>query len=297
MSDALHRIGRDVVGPAFTFHVERVIELSDQRRLDRLWFLARDAHLLLEIYQKIDALHRRPPPQVAYLQVSRRAALGPRDRLMRHLDGVGFLRTAEDGVVDVGWTGTIQDRLTEVCGRPLRGFYLGLLPARPVDGTRKQGTLYDFRRPRSLLERAPLQLVHLFEQAGRSHDGSVVGYDQMGRPSLLVNPAEQAGWAALARLQEGIREHAAEFAHQVLTLRTAPLATRLAPIQRRLKRLIFLPTRAELDALAELTCGDGPLVRSGGSFADAPWKPGHLRRAAGPLACVAFSAWEAWKLR
>jgi hypothetical protein len=79
-------IGRDVLGPAFAVHAHRVVQLADQRRLDRLYFLARDGWLLRQLYRVVEPLHRRAPPEDAYLHVSRRSTalaaverFGPRE--------------------------------------------------------------------------------------------------------------------------------------------------------------------------------------------------------------------------
>jgi hypothetical protein len=70
-------IGRDLVGPALCQHVHRSIAAIDDEAIDRVYFLARDGHLLLRLYQRLASLHRRPAPPARYLHVSRRATLLP----------------------------------------------------------------------------------------------------------------------------------------------------------------------------------------------------------------------------
>jgi hypothetical protein len=82
----LHRIGRDILGPALCLHIHRLIRVVDEERMGRLFFLAREGHLLKRIYDKLVTLHRGPRPAYAYLHVSRRSTalpsvrtLGPRE--------------------------------------------------------------------------------------------------------------------------------------------------------------------------------------------------------------------------
>jgi hypothetical protein len=84
--DPAFAIGRDLVGPALCQHVHRTIEIIDAEAIERAYFLARDGHLLLRLYERLAGLHRRTPAPARYLHVSRRATflpsltgLGPRE--------------------------------------------------------------------------------------------------------------------------------------------------------------------------------------------------------------------------
>jgi hypothetical protein len=69
---ALQSIGRDVLGPAFCLHQERVLERTEELGLERLFFIAREGHLFMRVHQIL--ADRRPNlmrPHKSYLYLSR----------------------------------------------------------------------------------------------------------------------------------------------------------------------------------------------------------------------------------
>lgn len=97
--------------------------------IDRIWLLARDGYLPLEIIRRILARSGEPNRlDLRYLAVSRRAAGDPA-AMREYLRQVGFLESGRHLVVDVGWRGSLQRSLTEVAGhrhQDVYGCYVGL---------------------------------------------------------------------------------------------------------------------------------------------------------------------------
>jgi hypothetical protein len=363
---SLERIGHEILGPAFCVHLQRTVEIARERAIERIYFLARDGKLLVDLHPAIArALGDERP--ASYLHVSRRStalasahgfgareialassdgkpaieemlrsfdladpealavarggiaspgfqalvrdrAEAARRRLRRYLDAQGFTAARSVALVDVGWSGSIQSHLARALdgGPSLHGIYLGLYAA----GEDRQATVFDGRK-RSLTDWAPRQFVQIFEQAGRSDEGTVLGYDDEGRPRF----GEAAPLGAVADLQGGVRAAVEAHAHLLAEGRAPPLAELRELARARVRRFVFQPTRDQIEAVAALAhvedwAGSGaqPLAAAPppltaprrwlDGFYAARWKPAYLRATAGgaPLA-AAFAAWEALKLR
>jgi len=230
-----------------------------------------------------------------------------RRRLRRYLDAQGLTAARSVALVDVGWSGSIQSHLARALdgGPSLHGVYLGLYAA----ADDREATVFDGRN-RSLTDWAPRQFVQIFEQAGRSTEGTVLGYDEEGRPRF----GEAAPLGAVVALQAGVRIAVEEHARLLTEGRAPPLAELRNQARARVRRFVFQPTRDQIDAVAALThvedwAGSGaqPLAAPPPSltaprrwldgFYAARWKPAYLRATGGAPLAAAFAAWEAVKLR
>lgn len=127
-------------------------------------------------------------------------------------------------LLDVGWAGSIQERLIRVFGLPserLTGLYLALNDrglARCVEGgLRAAGFLFDGPEAHRLAGPG-MRFVEILEQATTPPRGSVLDYDEQGAPIFGADPVPAAQRAERAEVQRGIlsyirhaaRHHAAD---------------------------------------------------------------------------------------
>ncbi|MEO6950673.1 MAG: hypothetical protein ABI321_02590 [Polyangia bacterium] len=211
----------------------------------------------------LDALGLPPTFGVGYLDEAdfvadprmrvRVAALAAeaRGHLRAYLEREAWFDTARVGLVDIGWSGTIQDSLMRAFhpeGPDVHGLYFALrdpsdTQADPAQLASKEGVFVDYRRHRALPERAVFHFFELFEQAARALHGTTLGYDDGGKPILKVHGSDrdaESGSETLVRaLQAGVLE-----------------AVEHPEPWRGIDRLVFSPTRAELDALSRIAHTD-----------------------------------------
>jgi len=386
---ALGELGRDVLGPAFCLHLERVIDRTDEHDLDRLLFVAREGFLLQRAHALlVEQLHPRVRPAGSYLYLSRLSTslasargLGVRELrlgflkqensvltvlrvfglydarmlelvyeagvadparpiydwwrsdavtrllaheplqrevraradaarslLRRYLAQEGMFTSKRAALVDIGWSGTIQNNLSRAFARDpafpdLRGIYLGLMRDQwqrysPEVRGRKEGVLAHHARLGRLRDRAPFYFLEIFEQSARAPHGTTLGYEEQGGRVVPITKergddraAERRADGAIAELQRGVLDCAGAWRRGDFD-REKVLA--------RLERFVFFPTRRQLDALASLHHTDdwgfdtfGGLVRGGavlrhpGRWLDelrrAYWKPGFVHASGGPV--------------
>lgn len=198
--------------------------------------------------------HRTPEALVgdpAVRDEVRSLAAAARRNLRLYLEREHWFEHARVGLVDVGWSGTIQDSLVHAYrgeGPSVHGLYFALRDpaATHADRTlldRKEGVFVDYRRHPSLPERAPFHFLELFEQAARAFHGTTLAYDETGQPVLKQEGEDRAAELRsdelVGELQAGVLEAVSH---------PAPWAA--------IDRLVFSPTPLELDALASLAHSD-----------------------------------------
>ncbi len=260
--------------------------------------------------------------------VADRAADG-RAQLRQYLTQEGLFAVRRAALVDIGWGGTIQNNLMHAYAADrafpeLHGLYFGLgdgaLP--PFDDryiAHKEGLVFDARRHRSPRQRAILYFLELFEQAARAGHGTTLGYERSGeevvpvlKESGMARAAELAAQPAIDELQRGIFSCIDEFPAW-LSAHGGTVEAALPAVWRELERVIFVPTRAELASIAQLSHSDDwgadshrGLVEGAGSpmthprawfrgFHAVHWKPGYLRQTMGPVGCHLYRQYR--KLR
>ncbi|MEO6950674.1 MAG: hypothetical protein ABI321_02595 [Polyangia bacterium] len=236
-------------------------------------------------------------------------ASAARGRLRRYLAAESYFESRV-GLVDIGWGGTIQDALTRAFrdeGPALHGLYFGLGEAAETysDPTllgAKEGLFSDYRRHRGLPGRAVFAFLELFEQAARAPHGTTLGYEDLDGNVVPVlkesgrdRDAERRSDVLIAAILAGVREAADDY----LRAPSRWASERLESTWVSVDRLVFSPTRAELDAISSLSHSvdwGGDVHRSlGGTpftlypralkqqFDLAFWKSGFLRSIGGPL--------------
>jgi hypothetical protein len=245
--------------------------------------------------------------------------------LRRYLEQHGFFASARAALVDIGWSGTIQDNLTlafanDAAWPALRGLYFAFLDRRRLDphagvAASIEGTVSDWRRERTLAGRAVFFFLELFEQASRAAHGTIIGYvDQGGEVVALLkeagadHAAERDTDAAVAEIQRGILDAIGE-PRPALSIEEDR-----ADAHRRLERLIFAPEPDEIEAIARLVHTDDWGQHSFSSLrprrvapwrldawraelARARWKPGFVRVTAGPWVARLYRAYRGLRAR
>jgi len=253
-----------------------------------------------------------------------------RNLLRDYLTQEGFFEGRRVALVDLGWSGTIQDALVTafsgVTGFPtISGYYVGLgqdpLRGVPELLDAKSGLLGDPRRGRSLSEAAVHYAAALFEAVCRADHGSVLGYRRSsdGRVEPVFHVTQpsaesEAEDGGRQDVREGVLACARSYAE---FLRGAVLDedTSRRQAQRLVRRLAFFPTRDELRLGGVLSAGDVfredwrcALVPAGGTplwraprawlrGLRAPWRSGWVAATGGRPLALAFATFESILLR
>ncbi|MEM1331597.1 MAG: hypothetical protein AAGG07_13665 [Planctomycetota bacterium] len=289
---------------AFALHL---IGESRRAHIDEFFFLARDGYLPMRAYR---AIRRAEPdrgalPKGIYLPISRRSSATTHPQLHDALARVGLLTSARPAVVDVGWHGTIQNRIDARlragnASAASLGLYLCYSPMRSGHTARthqlRQGFLADSRRG-DWLEHFLFRHFAIFEALLRAPHRTVVDHDASG-PLLAAEPDP------LPPAVRSIQARALETVHAYRGCAALGIATasdlRLIALEH-LRRLLHHPTRSEAELLSSLS-HDEPLLdpppfeRIGGiplkgdslesQLERNYWPPGMLRMSGRPLACL-----------
>ncbi|MDR1817767.1 MAG: HAD family hydrolase [Puniceicoccales bacterium] len=150
-----------------------------------------------------------------------------REAFRRYFAGFNLAAGDEVVVVDIGWTGRMQDALAEVSGLPARGLYLGLRrPASLTMDTPKEGLIFSTVPRRSPYYDSLDINRQIYEQLLMAPHGGVVSYALGEDGSCIINedyrraerevfqgsvaPVQQAMLAAFRRLLTDPRLHCYE---------------------------------------------------------------------------------------
>src|SRR5581483_5317559 len=69
---SLYQLGDRVLGPALAYYIYSVIRRGEELSLDRLYFVAREGHLLLQIHERVEEqLLTERRPACHYVHLSR----------------------------------------------------------------------------------------------------------------------------------------------------------------------------------------------------------------------------------
>lgn len=168
-----HHYGRDVLGPAFATFTLALTEKIAQERPDKIFFLARDGYLFMQLYERWCALQppsQHPWPQPVYVYVSRRVvAMASMAEGLRHEQAVVALyNPKQQGLLSVLKTFGLAPADFEALARA-HGFTDLAAPLSDWHDTRLKAFLADAQvqariRPIGVAARAHLQAY--FEQQG-----------------------------------------------------------------------------------------------------------------------------------
>jgi hypothetical protein len=235
-----------------------------------------------------------------------------------YLHSSGLLNDSNAAMVDLGWRGSIPDALNRAqrtsSAQILSTFYLGYWddrrPFRTVTGE-IEGIVGDIRRGRNVVEGSVFYIAYLLEAICRAPHGTVLRFhlDSGGvvKPVLATGTnhreIEIAGERWREPIREGIREFVSTNAARYRVM--APSSAR-RDAQRRLFRLAFFPTRAEIAAVEELSHTEGhapswstPLLhaqrpspyrspRAWLSGLASPWRSGYVKATGGVPFALAY---------
>lgn len=137
------------------------------------------------------------------------AALGERGHRARtYLGQAGLQDGISAGVVDTGWSGTIQRNMEFLIGAPggptpLTGFYLGLSPVREITCV-GETLAYTNTFARLSLRRETTHLI-LLELMAQATEGPLLGFEaRAGRMEPRVGPADACSVAEVALFQDAV---------------------------------------------------------------------------------------------
>ena len=125
---------------------------------------------------------RKLKTNAEFAQIYEKKRTAVHERFLRYLSDAGFDKAQQPALVDVGWSGTMQDRLLSLGFHDtLSGYYMGLSGvAGATSHNRKHGLLFDCN-----VGRTPCFYNHAYyEFICVADHGSVRGYDEKGQPVL-----------------------------------------------------------------------------------------------------------------
>jgi hypothetical protein len=270
------RLGHDIFGPILVAFARLVLAQAEADGVDRLAFVARDGHLLLDVTRILIA--DIPPderPELSYVHLSRRA-LQPRAEggsdgegsdalILQYLRQSGLL-AAGVALVDVGWRGSIRKSIARVLAgtgqSPPPGYFLGLFDedARLDADSGSAGFLCDQRRGRGPLEGAAWHAAFLLEAICRAPHGTVMGYGRTSDGAVAPRHAQfgraHQAEASTAANAEPVKEGVLAYARWWASIGGGWIPPRTLAVRRaaqwRLFRLAFFPTRAERRLASQL---------------------------------------------
>lgn len=73
-NDPLYRIGKRLVGPLFTLYLENMIQTARERKVDEIFFLAREGYLFIRMYEQLKKMRKYETadlPEGKYTYISR----------------------------------------------------------------------------------------------------------------------------------------------------------------------------------------------------------------------------------
>jgi len=191
-----------------------------------------------------------------------------RELLFDYLQQCGFWTAERAALVDVGWTGTIQESLALAFHhRPdwpyLNGYYMGLLDrskskANEAEKSKFHGIFYDYRytRNRTGINR----FTELFENAARAPHPTTMGYRRLpngkvlpvlGSPDSVFYTAEQKNRCLLASLQAGILDYVDRYV-EMISFKVRSPAVDSTFVASLVDRLIRYPSKSEAAVLRKL---------------------------------------------
>lgn len=111
---ALARLSSHYVAPLYVPYVRWVIHDAKQRGIRRLYFLSRDAYILMCIAEKVP----HEDIDLCYLFASRKSLKKEeeKDNTVFYLEQEGVFENIKKAIVDVGWFGTTRKMINEIVG-------------------------------------------------------------------------------------------------------------------------------------------------------------------------------------
>jgi predicted HAD superfamily hydrolase len=149
-------------------------------------------------------------------------SISMRNLLVRHLEGLGFFNSSRVAVVDVGWSGQIQDNLCAAVNHrsdcpQIFGFYLGTTLSAHWRKTPENWMEWTHADQSHVgwVGRSVFEFVQCLEAVVRSPHGTVIGYDHNHTGVVPIfkpdddhsRRAESKDDPVIALFQRGIREY------------------------------------------------------------------------------------------
>ena len=211
-----------------------------------------------------------------------------RKLLMRYMQDQGVLAKGRIGLVDIGWSGTIQKALVAAAKADQRtvdvhGFYLGTFPriVQDLGGSSASGFLFHAGVPNDQAQ-AVMQLVQLVEFICTTNRGSLHGFRQAGARVVPVHGAvdhDTSQCASLAQLRDGALAYARALVQEQRVFGEQPISA--AAAMRHLAHAIVTPTAEDAARIGDIRHGDGlgtDRTRALARFSDGAFTPESLLR-------------------
>lgn len=173
-----------IAGPLFYMYLHWICENVHKVGIKKLYFLSRDGQVFLELARMFPRLFPFSIP-IDYFYISRRAldfsdTEGEKEALfLEYLHQTDILSYDHVGIVDIGWTGGMHDKLFEIIQSQsdikITGYYLGMYGTEIHPNSKKMGFIYDIEQDvshRKLLDGN----ANFFECLTSADHGSVYGY-------------------------------------------------------------------------------------------------------------------------
>ncbi|MDR2513397.1 MAG: phosphotransferase [Puniceicoccales bacterium] len=111
-----------------------------------------------------------------------------KEAFLRYYQSLAIPQKEEVAIVDIGWTGRMQDAVHEITGQKTVGFYLGLMkPSSLGEGCHKEGLLFSTIPCRSPFYDILCVNRQLYEQLLMAPHGSVTSYSLDASGSFVIN--------------------------------------------------------------------------------------------------------------
>ena len=284
--DRARELGYMEVGPALLWFTLWLVETAKRARVKQLYFVARDGRTLKRAYDVVTR-GMQDAPKSRYLAVSRLALGHPLAAAYLEQQGIGDVSEIQ-GIVDVGWKGTARQRISQLVGQEVLGYYMCLFSRQPST----ESWIERSQHP-TIFRPCLTEGTGLLERLLSAQHGTVLGYV---RRKGKVKPLLRSGavWSqSLSHLQAG----ALQFVKEAVGFGGLDVLDQLRDdghALRRLCRLIAFPTRTEAELLGPMAWSTGlgdpdgsmralaPRLRLSkqlrNDWRNVPWRPGSLRR-------------------
>jgi len=223
-----YSIGANIAGPILVSYVLWIIKKTQELKIKRLYFIARDGQILLEIAKRIN--------KFLGLDIDLRYLYGSRQTfnlnsntsinvVSKYLEQEGLNDKIRWAIVDLGWQGSLQDSLAKIIAlagfrnREIYGFYFGLIKNNNDDPNNiKMAYFFNLGSKDSYFQIGS-DFITILEVLTSANHGTTLSYYQNieGRwlPKLRSNFADSYSMMGIECLRNGIYAFLDNLPHEI----------------------------------------------------------------------------------